>query len=360
MTVRQTVLGRFRSSREREPLYLPDLSLWHRRHRRDGSPWGELSLAELCRALEVPCWLPVSPYRRETAGVEVSAEEEGGRRILRWLTDRGVLEATWTLGPDGEWWQESYPVKSESDLPAAVEIVRQTSYVPELWDVEQAEREAGEDGVVAVEIPQTPYAELLHSFFGWKEGLVLLWQQAEAAGELLQLLAERLHGLVEELATAGGPSLVVAPDNLDARFITPEVFESRFLPDYRRCARTLQRAGRLLVVQAGGPVRRFLPALAEAGVAGVEGICAPPQSDASLAEARQAAGPELTLWGGIAQDLLLPTHGEEEFRAAVRAAVRQARTLDRTLIGVADRVPADALPERLESLPGLIVEAGGS
>ena len=42
-----------------------------------------------------------------------------------------------------------------------------------------------------------------------------------------------------------------------------------------------------------------LPLLAEAGVDGVEGIAGPPQSDITLAEARQLAGPGITLWGGI-------------------------------------------------------------
>jgi len=70
-------------------------------------------------------------------------------------------------------------------------------------------------------------------------------------------------------------------------------------------------------------VRRLLPLLATAGVDVVEGLPRPPQSDATLAEARAAAGPDLILWGGIPQDLLLAEHDQTEFEAAVKVAAAQ-------------------------------------
>ena len=82
----------------------------------------------------------------------------------------------------------------------------------------------------------------------------------------------------------------------------------------------------------------------------MEGIAAPPQSDASLTQARALAGPDLTLWGGIAQDFLLATCSEADFEAAVATAVGEADQDPRSLLGVADRVPVDAVPARLEAL----------
>jgi hypothetical protein len=107
-------------------------------------------------------------------------------------------------------------------------------------------------------------------------------------------------------------------------------------------------------VHVGGPIRRILPLLAEASVDGVEGIAGPPQSDATLAEARQLAGPGITLWGGLPQDLLQDIHSQDAFEAAVAEALRQTTGDSRMILGVADRVPVDAEFARLQALPGLL------
>ena len=89
---------------------------------------------------------------------------------------------------------------------------------------------------------------------------------------------------------------------------------------------------------------------------GVEGISGPPQSDASLAEARRLAGPNFTLWGGIPQDALLPDFDYGQFKAVVGQAVREATDDGRAIIGVADRVPVHADIDRLKALPDLIAQ----
>ena len=128
---------------------------------------------------------------------------------------------------------------------------------------------------------------------------------------------------------------------------------------YRRTAEATHAQGKRLVVHAGGPVRRLLPLLAQAGVDVVEGVAPPPQSDATLAEARAAAGPDLILWGGIAQDLLLAEHNKAEFEAAVKEAAVQAAQDGRMILGIADRVPVDADIARLQAMSRLISEAVG-
>jgi hypothetical protein len=86
-------------------------------------------------------------------------------------------------------------------------------------------------------------------------------------------------------------------------------------------------------------------------------VAGAPQSDLSLAEARQVIGPALTLWGGIPQDVMLEMYARQDFEAAVSHAVKEARVDRRTILGIADRVPADAELERLEVIPTLIEQS---
>jgi hypothetical protein len=153
-------------------------------------------------------------------------------------------------------------------------------------------------------------------------------------------------------------AVVFSPDNLDGQFVSPRTFDRHLADSYRRTAEVLHAAGKQLMVHVGGPIRYLLASLAAAGVDGIEGIAGPPQSNATLAEAREVGGPGLTLWGGIPQDFLLNTYDPTAFEASVRQAAHEAQGDGRMILGVADRVPVNAELDRLKSIASLV--EGGS
>jgi hypothetical protein len=340
---------------ERWPRFLLDLSLWHAWHAARGtlpSRWKGLDLPGVCAALDTPCFRTVKPWRAELDGIRETTERTDSERILRWETAHGALVSRWTLGPDGDWWQAEYPVKTRDDLAAAREVAEARRYVvtPDVaLDAPlDAAAPAGGD-IIAMELPQRPWSELFHAFLGWSEGLMLFLEEPNA----LQGIVEPLEGALESLVTgvAALPSAVVlCPDNLDGQFISPSAFDEHLAPSYAKSAAKLHARGKRLVVHVGGPVRKLLPGLAGSRIDCVHGVCGAPQGDASLAEARSASGSGMTLWGGIAQDYLLENRTRAEFEAAVEAAFQQAGADPEAIIGVADRVPVDAIAERLEWL----------
>lgn len=359
MTWKQDIYARFTGEVDGPPLYVPDLTLWYEWHRDQGTlpdKWRGCSLPEIARAMGVPVWVTVCPWRVETPGVEVRTTEQadGGERIVRAETSAGTLVARWTLGPDGDWWQMEYPVKTADDLPAALELAEARSYVLDedaLAEMARLESLVGDDGILALEIPRRPYSDLLHEFLGWSGGLMLLGEPE--VGGILSALEGALQQVVAAAAQLPGRA-VLSPDNLDGQFISPRAFEEHLSESYRRTVQVLHDHGKRLVVHVGGPIKRLLAPLAAAGVDVIEGVAGPPQSDASLAEARDLAGPEVTLWGGIPQDFLLDGREWEELEAAVVRAVQDARSDGRMILGVADRMPVDAEMGRLEALPSLV------
>jgi hypothetical protein len=333
------------------------LTLWHKWHSERGTlpaDWRDATLPQAARALNAPIWAVTRPWRVLTPGVTTKAEESAAERLIRHATPFGVLTTRFTLGPDGDWWLTEYPVKSATDLDAARSLIEARRYQVDDSELAALRQAVGDDGVVALELPMRPYSELLHAFLGWSEGLMLFAGDGRPVLlELLAILEERNQALAEEMAALPGDPLL-APDNLDGQYISPRVFRDHFAGSYRRTSEAAQRHGKPLVVHVGGPIRRIVPLLAEAGVDGVEGIAGPPQSDATLAEARQLAGPGLTLWGGVPQDLLQDIHLPEEFEAGVAEALRQAAGDPRMILGVADRVPVDVEFSRLQALPDLL------
>ena len=357
MTYRTDLLARFSGHAGTTRLYMPDLTLWYNWHRGRGTlppSRQEMSLPQVARAMGVPIWLPVQPWRVETPGVRVETTEDEGSRTTTWQTPAGTLTSRWITGPDGDWWQTEHPVKSAADLEAALAFARARTYVLDDTDLAAQAAEVGQDGLLALSIPRRPYSDLLHDYLGWGEGLYYLAEPEIA--EILAALEGALDRLVEQVAALPG-DVILSPDNLDGQYISPRAFEQHLSAGYSRTAETAHRHAKSLIVHVGGPVRHLLAPLAACGIDVIEGIAGPPQGDADLAEARRLAGPNLALWGGISQDLLLPTHDQAAFETAIAQAARQAVTDPRILIGIADRVPVDADLERLRAIPQLIAQA---
>jgi hypothetical protein len=360
MSHRDQILARFAGTGAGRPPFLPDLTQWYAWHRGRGTlPAGrqDWSLPEIVRDLGLPIWLTVQPWRLETSGLGVSLEEKQDERLLRAETPAGCLQARWTRGPDGDWWQVEYPVKDTADLPAALALAEARAYALDGAAVDRARQLVGRDGILALEMPRRPLSDLLHEFLGWGEGLMLL--DEPLVQQMLILLENRLQLLVQEICRLPG-HIVLSPDNLDGQFISPRLFGRHLADSYRLTSRMLHRHDKWLLVHAGGPVSRLLPPLAEAGVDGVQGIAGPPQGDTPLAEARRLAGPDLTLWGGIPQDYLLDVHGDQALEDAVLGAARQAAGDPRIILGVADRVPPDATLDRVQAIARLVVTASAS
>ena len=340
----------------RWPLFLPDLTLWYEWHDEHGTlpaPWAGCSLPAICRDLGVPAWAPWKPWKVKLPGVEVRDERGAEERVLSWVTARGTLTSRWTLGPDGDWWRSEYPVKASADLEAACLVAEARTYT--LREGVQPD----DDGLIhAVELPMRPWSDLFHSFLGWSEGLLLFMEEEDRLRVIVQTLEEKLADLERELA-ALAPDAVLLPDNLDGQFIPPAAFEQHLAPSYARAASTFRASGTAIVVHAGGPASRLLAGLAAAGVDCVEGICGPPQGDTPLADARKAAGKGMTLWGGIPQDAVLASCADSDFRSLAARAFETAEQDPDVVAGVADRVPPQALPERLTELARMAREARG-
>jgi hypothetical protein len=358
---KEAFLNRFEGQGSGEPLFVPDLSLWYPFHlKRDTLPseWRSLSQAEIAWECGGPAWVPVRPWRLDYERVQVVTDQEEGKRTVRYLTELGELSATWTKGPEGDWWQLAYPVKRGDDLDIALQIVRDRKFVLEFERYRTISKEVGRGGIVPIELPRHPFSDLLHEFLGWSEGLFLMETASSQIEQILMELMTRRDAMVEDLMESPG-EILLSPDNLDGQFISPDTFVRFMAEGYARTARRAREAGKHLLVHVGGPIRHLLGPLASSGVDGVEGISGPPQSDISLSEARKLVGPGMTLWGGIPQDLLLDIHDRESFRMAALQGVSMARGDRRMLLGVADRVPVDADLGRLRSLAGLIQGTSG-
>ncbi|MBN1221400.1 MAG: hypothetical protein JXM69_20925 [Anaerolineae bacterium] len=354
MTLKADILARFAGEGDERSFYLPDLTLWYTWHQRKQSlpaKWQDCSLPEIARSMGVPGWLTATPWRVEAPGIDITTSENEQERVIIAATSTAKLVWRWQVGPDGDWWQTEYPVKTVDDLPALLELAQARIYVLDATGLAELESAAGDDGLLALEIPRRPYSILLHEFLGWGDGLLLL--NEPLLDEIVAILETKTHEFVREMVQLPG-QIILSPDNLDGQFISPPVFQAYLADSYHLTADELHQHDKYLLVHVGGPIRHLLAPLAETGIDGLQGIAGLPQGNASLIQARGLTGPDITLWGGIPQNFLLDTHPREEFEAAVAQAAQDAAVDNRMILGIADRVPAQAELSRLEAIPELV------
>ena len=183
---------------------------------------------------------------------------------------------------------------------------------------------------------------------------MLMMAEEDRLTELLGVMEEKRNELIQNLAADFSHSIFLAPDNLDGQFISPAVFKNHLESSYQKTCETLHRSGNYLWVHIGGISKHLLPLLAGSGIDGLAGISGPPQSDASLSEARKATGPDITLWGGIPQDYVMPMVDLSLLIESIEAAKAFAEIDNRTIIGIADHVPVDAEFSRLKEISNRI------
>lgn len=335
--------------------WMLDLSLWYAWHAKLGTlpaQWADYSQVEVAHELGSPAWIPMKPWKAVHDGVDVVVDERADKRVVRYILHDRTLSASWTLGPDHDWWQMDHLITSPEDFKPAIELAEALNY--ELDRDCLLENGLGGEGLaVVIELPHRPLSALLHDFLGWGEGLLMLKDHQDQVDQLLAVLDEKIQALVDDLAELPG-KVVLSPDNLDGQYISPDLFARYLTTSYSASCRRVHAAGKSFVVHAGGPMRRLLAPLAAAGVDVVEGVSGPPQSDVPLPEARKEAGAEIVLWGGIPQDWLLETTSPDEFRAGVERVINEVADDGNAILGVADRVPVAADVERLGLLSDMI------
>ena len=329
-----------------------DLSLWYTRNTERGSlpvRYRGWPLQDIYSDLGLVSWVIKRPWSISYEGIDHSGIQDNTSRTRSWKSPEGSIMARWNMGPDGDWWQTEYPVKDASDLALVERVIRAMRY-----ELPDEVPDCNSDDVI--ELPLRPYSDLLHSFLGWTEGLMIALEEAEIIAGLVNLMEDKYAQLVDELL--GFPQTTfLAPDNLDANFISPGIFSNHMAAGYRRSSEALHARGRTLTVHLGGNTRSLLAPLAACGMDCLEGICGPPQGDASIPEARSLVGPDTILWGGLAQDYLLPSCSDGDFNQACAVAIQEVQADGRSILGVADRVPPDAVFDRIEYLARL-VQAG--
>lgn len=299
-------------------VYAPNYWQWFSHHQNHGTLPAELSgcadQLDMIRHLELDvfsrnihcdqrrCWFG-SFAEIEYDGLDYEEHEREEERDL-------VIERTWHT-PTGKLYerqrhvfaettlvQEVFPVHdyaTQLDAFEALVRARRWRFLPERW---RAWRDrVGDAGVVVAGELHSPL-KMLHLMLGPVETTFLLEDEPERAQELLNLHEAAQLDLVGQMARAGVPAMM-AMDNLDSVFHTPDYVERYSASFYEKASALCHTHGSTFFIHACGQQRNNLKRIASYGVDGLEGVAFPPLGDVELEEALEATGDRFIITGGI-------------------------------------------------------------
>ena len=157
--------------------------------------------------------------------------------------------------------------------------------------------------------------------------------------QLVKMDFDALH-FGDDLGTQTGP------------FFAPRLFHELLRPCYEPLFRMAKEAGKFMMMHSCGQVSAFLPELVAMGLDVLE----PCQPCNDLQKFKQEYGAQLTFWGGVDTQQLLPFGTPDDIR---REATRVIRTLGKGgghIIGPSQEVMKDVPLENVVALIETIVE----
>lgn len=366
MTVRQRILATLRGQPVDRIAWAPRWELWYNAACQDGrlpAAWRGLSLFDCARRLGWGIKGKEARVHREVLdGVEVRHNTQGELTLTEMITPVGTITEERRVTPELAALAVNGRIVKPlvaglADYGPAIYVVEHTRVEPAYDGFLACDGAIGEDGIALAQAGFSPAHRLMREFTDYQGFYYQLADHPDQVQELLAALIE-LDEEIQEMAAAS-PALIVEYDgNFDDQLTPAPIYRRYFLPRFQQFAERLHAAGKHFCTHTDGHHEQLLDLIRDSGFDVAEAFTSPPMTRVGVARARQAWGGQITIWGGLASNMLSAFTPEEEFEAHVRQVLREAAPGDHFILGTGDNVPTDAELPRLRRLTELIEELG--
>jgi hypothetical protein len=236
-------------------------------------------------------------------GVEVHEDVrfEGRDRVISrsYHTRHGTLtERQRHVFADSTLVQEKFALEGVDDpLAALEELVKARRWKFYAGRYAREQELAGDDGIVVAGELFSPL-KALHLLAGAVETTYLIADEEPRVREVLAVHEAAQLDLARQIAAAGVPAMM-AMDNLDAAFHTPEYLDKFSASFYEKASRVARDHGSTFWIHACGRQRVNLQRIDALGVDGLEGVAYPPLGDVQLDEVMCMTRERFLITGGI-------------------------------------------------------------
>ena len=336
--------------------WIPRMEIWYAACNRTGTmprQWQGQSLRQIERALGVGT--PARGgrvYETHTDGVDVTVSREGSRHITEYHTPVGSVRQVRDNSDEGA--ELGLPglctehvLKGPSDYRVWEWIVQQRTYSPAYDAYRAYDADIGGDGLPMVGAGGNPFYDFLQDLAGYNNAYYQLADHPREIEHLLAVMTEVQREQLWPIVADSPAKLLINGAHLSSQLTPPPVFEKYILPYYDEFMPLMHAAGKKVAMHADADATAILALIERAGWDMVECFVTAPMVPLTLANAREAWGDRVIIWGGLPCVMLEPHVKEEDFRQYVRGILDAVAPGDAFILGVADNVMPTSLIDRI-------------
>jgi len=260
-----------------------------------------------------------------------------GRTLVRTCYETPAGTLTTLTEPAGfTTWRHELLFKSPEDYKAILFMIKDEVYEPAYEQAAQAQEDFGGDGIVRAGFGLEPLQALISGSIMKMETFCMEWM--DNRDEILKLY--------EALVTNRRkiyPIVAAAPvmhanygGNVTPEIIGLETFEKYYVPHYNEAAENMHKRGKLIGCHFDANCKLIAKAIAATALDYIEAFTPAPDTDMTLAEARQA-WPNKVLWLNFPSSVHLRPDAAVEQTACQLLA--EAGRPDGLIMGITEDIP---------------------
>jgi hypothetical protein len=282
---------------------------------------------------------------------------DGDTEVVAYETPRGVLYERYKVAPDmtRARFLVEHMVKTLDDLPAYKAYVEDAVVTPDYSMCYRMMEEVGDDGIVLVPGPDTPYQAFMITAAGWVNGIYMLMDYPSEVEEVLELMARKAFEVYEVIAR--GPVWVCHEgDNMDV-MTSPDHYRKNVIPFCRRAAEIHHKCGKLYESHYDGSIGNHLPLIPETGLDSIEAFTPAPMGDCTIHDVSRHLRGKVVVQGGVPSVSLCHGFPLDQLEKIVRDALEYGKG-GGFILGMGDNVPPDADFSRIDFITELVHKYG--
>lgn len=298
--------------------------------------------------------------------VEVKVKQDGDLKQVEYHTPLGMVSVTEAITEEMRkagasiTWLQQRAIKRVEDYRVLSFIFDNMTVVPDYERYAAWQASIGEDGIACmmgtfsasgIHHVQRDLLEATDFYYEFKDHEREMRRLAESI--------ERVYEQILRIVVDSPAEVVLWGANYDDTITYTPYFAREIKPYLQKVSRVLAEKGKLLISHCDGENRGLMDLIRDSGIHIAEAVCPFPMTKVTIEEYYQRWSPQLTIFGGIPQSLLLEeTASEEDFQGYIDHFFKAVAPGRRIIVGIADTTPPNAVFDRLVRLGERIAKEG--